>query len=260
MNTMKRLLCILGLLISFCASAQIDKVVPGRPNPPKLVNDFTNTLTVEQKIALENKLVAYDDSTSNQIAVVIVNTTGDYSIEEVGLEIMRRWGVGNKEHNNGIVLLIAVDDRKLRIETGYGLEGAVPDITAKSIIEDIIKPSFKEGNYYRGIDLGLDAIMKAAAGEYQAPENYRSKKTKGISTLWVIIVIIIILASIGRKGGGGGGTYVSRGGWGGFAGGFLGGILSGGGGSGGGWSGGGGGGFGGFGGGGGGGGGASGGW
>jgi uncharacterized protein len=258
MNTMKRLLFILGLLISFCASAQIDKVVPNRPNPPKLVNDFTNTLTNEQKIALENKLVAYDDSTSNQIAVVLVNTTGDYSIEEVGLEILRRWGVGNKEHNNGIVLLIAVEDRKLRIETGYGLEGAVPDITAKSIIEDIITPSFKAGNYYRGIDQGIDAIIKAAAGEYQAPENYHAKKTKGISGLWIAIVIIIILMSIGKKGGGGG-TYVSRGGWGGFTGGFLGGILGSGGG-GGGWSGGGGGGFGGFGGGGGGGGGASGGW
>src|SRR5690242_4312610 len=177
---MKRLLIIIGLLFSLCASAQIDKVVPKRPSPPRLVNDYTNTLTPYQITALENKLVAYDDSTSNQIAVVIIPTTGDYSVEEVGLEIIRRWGVGNKDRNNGIVLLIAKDDHKLRIEVGYGLEGAVPDITAKSIIENEIRPAFKEGNYYRGIDQGTDAIIKAAAGEYKAPANYGSRKKKGV--------------------------------------------------------------------------------
>ena len=113
---MKRfLLFIPVLLFSICALAQIDKVIPPRPSPPKLVNDFTNTLTTEQKTALEDKLVAYDDSTSNQVAVVIIPTTGDYSVEEVGLEIIRRWGVGNKDKNNGIVLLIAKDDHKIRI-------------------------------------------------------------------------------------------------------------------------------------------------
>ncbi len=245
---MKRLLLIFGLLFSVCASAQIDKVIPKRPSPPRLVNDYTNTLTDYQVSALEKKLVAYDDSTSNQVAVVIVSTTGDYSVEEVGLEILRRWGVGNKDKNNGIVLLIAKDDRKLRIEVGYGLEGAIPDITAKSIIDNEIKPSFKEDNYYRGIDLGTDAIIKAAAGEYKAPANYGSKKKKGVN--WVTILFVVIFIIIGLAGGGsGGGTYVSRGGYRGW--------------SGGGWSGGGGssgGGFGGFGGGSGGGGGASGSW
>ncbi len=245
---MKRLLLILGLLFSVCASAQIDKVIPKRKSPPRLVNDYTNTLTEYQVTALEKKLVDYDDSTSNQVAVVLVSTTGDYSVEEVGLEILRRWGVGNKEKNNGIVLLIAKDDRKLRIEVGYGLEGAIPDITAKSIIENEIKPSFKADNYYRGIDLGTDAIIKAAAGEYKAPANYGSKKKKGVN--WVTILFVIIFIIIGLAGGGsGGGTYVSRGGYRGW--------------SGGGWSGGGGssgGGFGGFGGGSGGGGGSSGSW
>ncbi len=254
---MKKLLVILGLLFSICATAQIDKVVPPRPNPPRLVNDLTGTLTPQQVTALENKLVAYDDSTSNQIAVVIIPTTGDYGVEEVALEILRGWGVGNKKNNNGIVLLIAKDDHKLRIETGYGLEGAIPDITAKSIIDNDITPSFKEENYYRGIDLGTDAIIKAAEGEYRAPANYRSKTEKGPSWLSIIFIIIFILIAIGGRRGGGGGTYVSRGGWGGLLGGLGSGWGSGGGG---GWSGGGGGGFGGFGGGGGGGGGASGSW
>lgn len=247
---MKRILFICSLLFSFCAIAQINKVVPKKPSPPRLVNDFTNTLTQFQVDALEKKLVAYDDSTSNQIAVVIIPTTGDYSVEEVGLDIIRNWGVGNKDKNNGIVLLIAKDDRKIRIEVGYGLEGVVPDITAKSIIDNFITPNFKQGNYYRGIDEATDEIIRAAAGEYKAPAGYGSKKGKGIS-IGTIIFIIIMLIIIFGAGAAGGGTYVSRGGFGGWSGG------------GGGWSGGGGGGgggFGGFGGGGGGGGGASGGW
>ena len=188
---MKRLLFIFSLLLSVCVSAQIEKVIPKRPNPPKLVNDFTGTLTDYQVLALENKLVAFDDSTSNQVTVVIINSTGDYAIDEVALELGRKWGVGNKDKNNGIVLLIAKNDRKMTIQVGYGLEGALPDITAKSIIDHEIKPSFKENNYYRGIDLGTDAIIKATKGEYKAPANYGSKKKKGLSVSTIIIIIIV---------------------------------------------------------------------
>jgi uncharacterized protein len=245
---MKKFVFIFSLLLSFAASAQIDKVIPVKKSPARLVNDYTNTLQQYQADALEQKLVAYDDSTSNQIAVVIISTTGDYSVEEVALEILRRWGVGNKDKNNGIVLLVAKDDRKLRIEVGYGLEGAVPDITAKSIIDNYIKPNFKEDNYYRGLDEGTDAIIRAAAGEYKAPANYGSKKKKGIGFGTIIFIIILLLVIFGG-GAAGGGTYVSRGGFGGWSSGGSG------------WSGGGGGGgFGGFGGGSGGGGGASGSW
>ncbi len=250
---MKKLLLILSWLVTFSASAQIDKVIPARPSPPRLVNDYTNTLTAAQRDALEAKLVAWDDSTSNQLAIVIIPTTNDYGVEQVALEILRRWGVGNKDKNNGIVLLVAKDDRKLRIEVGYGLEGAIPDITAKSIIDNEITPQFKAGNYYRGLDQGADAIIRAAAGEYKAPANYGSTKKKGPNIFTIIIIIIVLLIIFG--GSAPGGTYVSRGGWRGWTGG---GGWSGGGG---GWSGGGGGGgFGGFGGGGGGGGGSSGSW
>lgn len=225
---MKKLLFIFSLLLSVCASAQIEKVIPKRPNPPKLVNDFTGTLTDYQVVALENKLVAFDDSTSNQVTVVIINSTEDYAIDEVALELGRKWGVGNKDKNNGIVLLIAKNDRKMTIQVGYGLEGALPDITAKSIIDHEIKPAFKENNYYRGIDLGTDAIIKATKGEYKAPDNYGSKKKKGLSVSTIIVIIIVLLIIFGGAGSGGG-TYVSRGGIGGWSGGGSG--WSGGGGS-----------------------------
>ncbi|MCC7400707.1 MAG: TPM domain-containing protein [Chitinophagaceae bacterium] len=255
---MKRFLFFIPVfLLSVCALAQIDKVIPPRPVPPRLVNDFTNTLTPEQRDALENKLVAYDDSTSNQIAVVIIPTTGGYGVEDVALQLLRRWGVGNKDKNNGIVLLVAKDDHKIRIEVGYGLEGAIPDITAKSIIDNDLTPNFRDGNFYRGINIATDDIIKAAAGTYKAPEGYGSRRGGGISAglIFLLIILFIVFGSIGNRGGGGGLRGFGTG-W------IIGSMMSGGfrgGSSGGGWSGGGGG-FGGFGGGSGGGGGASGGW
>ncbi|OSZ77277.1 methanol dehydrogenase [Chitinophagaceae bacterium IBVUCB2] len=237
---MKKLLVILGLFFSFCGAAQIEKAIPKRPSPPKLVNDFTGTLTKQQVDALEAKLVAYDDSSSNQIAVVVVNTLDGHDVSDFAFTIGREWGVGNKDKNNGIVLLVAKEDRKINIQVGYGLEGAVPDVTAKRIIENEITPNFKEGNYYRGLEEGTDAIIKATLGEYKAPENYGSKKSKGISIGKIILIIIVLIFIFGGGAAGvGGGTYVSRGGFGGWSGGS---------GRGGGWSGGGssGGGFGGF--------------
>lgn len=262
---MKRLLLAIVLLSAAFANAQIEKIIPSRPVPPRLVNDFTGTLTPEQVQALEQKLVAYDDSTSNQVAVVLMNTTGDYPIEDVALGILRNWGVGGKEHNNGIVLLVAKNDHKIRIEVGYGLEGAIPDVTAKSIIDNDLTPNFRQGNFYRGLDDATDDIIKAAAGEYKAPAGYH-QKGKGLPIGGIIFAIIILTIIFGSRGGRGGGM-ISRRGYGGFGtgwiiGSILGGMSSRGGGwsgGGGGWSGGGGG-FGGFGGGGGGGGGASGGW
>jgi uncharacterized protein len=264
---MKKILLALFVVITICAQAQIDKVVPPRPSPPHLVNDFANILTSEQEHALEQKLVAYDDSTSTQIAVVTIETLQDYPIEDVALQILRQWGVGGKEKDNGAVILVALKDRKIRIETGYGLEGAVPDITARQIIENDIAPNFRNENYYRAFDEATTSIMKAAAGEYQAPEGYSSnrKGSGGVSFGKIVLAFIILMVIMGMFGGGNrGGGFMSRRGYrrfGGpvvFPGSFGGG--SGWSGGGGGWSGGGGGGFGGFGGGSGGGGGASGGW
>lgn len=254
---MKRIAGIILLLISFCASAQIEKIVPKKPSPPRLVNDYTSTLTPDQVQALEEKLKKENDSTSNQFAIVIIPTLNDYSVEEVALRILRDWGVGTKEKNNGVVLLVAKNDRKVRIEVGYGLEGAIPDMIAKSIIDNAINPNFKEGKYYRGLDQAADDLIKAAAHEYKAPKGYKSRrKGFGISpgSIAFFIIILVLAGLFGGRGGGGG--YMSRrgySGWGGWTAGGMGGWSGGGGSSGGG-------GFGGFGGGSGGGGGASGSW
>jgi uncharacterized protein len=260
---MKKILFLVCFLYSVCALAQIDKVIPKRPVPPKLVNDFTNTLTPEQKEALEQKLYRYDDTTSNQVAVVIIKSLEGNSVEDVALEILRQWGVGNKDKNNGIVVLVAKDDRKIRIEVGYGLEGAVTDVVASHIIQEDIVPNFKADNYYRGLDEATDNIIKAAEGRYEAPEGYSQRGgKKGISIGTIIFIVVILIIVMNSSGGSRGGGMMSRRGYRGWwgpvfpGGGWTGGGSSGGGG----WSGGGGGGFGGFGGGSGGGGGSSGSW
>lgn len=266
---MKRVVATLLVLLSVVAQGQsIKDIVSKRPSPMKLVNDYANVLSPESEQQLERKLVAYDDSTSTQIAIVLVNSLDGRPIEETTLAILRNWGVGNAKTNNGVVILAAIEDRAIRIETGYGLEGAIPDITANQIIRNDIAPSFRSGDYYEGLDKATQSIIQAAKGEYKAPEGYNKRKSRGGSLgniIGFIVVIIIIAIFAGRgRGGGGGGGYMSRRGYGDVITPFIIGSLLGGGrggGGGGGWSGGGGGGgFGGFGGGSGGGGGASGSW
>ncbi|MBC7867650.1 MAG: TPM domain-containing protein [Gloeobacteraceae cyanobacterium ES-bin-316] len=266
---MKRLFPILIFLFSISASAQDE--IPNRPSPPRLVNDFTKDkfLTTEQAVALEQKLVAYDDSTSNQIAIVIVDDLKGYSAADYAIALGRKWGVGNKNFDNGVVLLVSTGggegNRAVFIAPGYGLEGAVTDLIADAIVDHELVPNFKAGNYYRGLDEATDAIIRAAEGRYKAPEGYGKKKGKGIGIGAIIFFIIMIFIFFSGMGGGRGGGMVSRRGYGDVgAAWIIGSLLGGAGRGGGGWSGGGGsgggGGFGGFGGGGFGGGGAGGSW
>ncbi|HEY0272009.1 MAG TPA: TPM domain-containing protein, partial [Chitinophaga sp.] len=184
-------------------------------NPPRLVNDFAGVMVQSEVDALEHKLVAYSDSTSNQVLVVTVNTTGDDDISDVALKYLRDWGVGIKGRDNGVVILVAKDDHKVWISTGYGLEGAIPDVVAHRIIEAAMIPNFKEGHYYTGLDEAADMIFKAAAGEYQGIPKKSSGG--GFSGIGVVIIIIIVLTIVSiLRGGGGGGSAMSRRGYGGW--------------------------------------------
>ena len=198
---------ILSVLI-FCFQLSFTQDFPEKPNKP--VNDFTGILTWQQVKKLENKLFEFDDSTSNQIAVVIIKSVSDYDINEYALELGRRWGVGNKNKNNGVVMLIAIGDRKLSIQTGYGLEGALPDIYVKRIIESDIKPYFKTGQYYQGIDAGINSIIKLIKGEYKGQPKAK-KKEKGGSVIAIIVIILIIIIIINRSGNGGNQIISGRG-------------------------------------------------
>ncbi|MCZ2299095.1 MAG: TPM domain-containing protein [Chitinophagales bacterium] len=201
---MKYFLSILFLFFTVFAVAQ--KSIP-KPNPPRLVNDLAHLLNNSEVEQLERKLVALDDSTSNQIAVVIVPTLHGEIIEDVAVNTFREWGIGSK-NNNGVLLLIAVEEKKIRIEVGYGLEGAIPDVIAKDIIENDLTPAFKQGTYFAGISKAVDDISKAAVGEYKIKRKKSNNGTTGKSLIIFFIILFIVLMIVANSGKGGGGGNV----------------------------------------------------
>lgn len=184
-----------------------------KPVPARLVVDNANILTSAEVETLERKLVALDDSTSNQIAIVTVKSLNGEVLEDVAVATFRDWGIGNKKTRNGVLVLVSMEDRKIRIEVGYGLEGAIPDITANDIINNDIKPNFKQGNYYAGLNMAVDNLSKAASGEYHVTRQKPSAGGNGVgggSILGIIIIIIIVMVLAGRGGGnGGGGGFIA---------------------------------------------------
>jgi uncharacterized protein len=211
---MKHLSLLIALFCLLAAPVAIHaQDVPAKPNPPRRVNDLAHVMTPDQVETLERKLVAYNDSTTSDIIIVTVPDIGSSSIEDYALKILRSWGVGDKKNNNGIVILADIKDHDVYIAVGYGLEGAIPDITAKEIVDNEIVPNFREGgndNYYRGFDQAADAVIRAAAGQYKAPEGYAQRHRRhssggGNAIGFIIIIVIIFFVIIARRGGGGGG-------------------------------------------------------
>lgn len=248
----KKILFITCLML--CTLLAFTQELPPKPNT--LVTDFTNTLSDTEQQQLEHKLVAFDDSTSTQIAVVIMKSVGSYDINDYAQRLGRAWGIGQKGKNNGVVVLVAIGDRKVSIQTGYGVEAVLPDIVTHEIIQNDIGPNFKAGNYYAGLDAGTNDIIKYVKGEYKSPKKPQEvNKNAGSAAILIIIVVVILIIIFRNRGGGGhiidsrggaspfwwflGGAMLGRssGGWGGFSGGNDGGSWGGGGDSGGGFGG-----------------------
>ena len=225
MSTPTRFSCLIGSLLiaalllcmpTTAVRAQVssaDSVIPARPNPPRLVNDYVGILSSSERDRLEQKLRAYNDSTSTQITIVIVRTTEPYPIGDFAFKVGRKWGVGQDGKNNGLVLAWATETRKVYIATGYGLEGAIPDAIAKRIISNVIVPSFKQAQYFQGLDEATTEIIQRAQGEYKAEPRQNSDGGEGSSIfIWIFIVFIIIFFISRRGGGGGGRSNRNRGG------------------------------------------------
>ncbi len=176
--------------------------------PPKsntLVTDYTNTLSAEDKQRLEQKLVAFNDSTTTQIAIVIIKSVGQYDINQYGTALGRKWGIGQKGKNNGILVLVALGDRKVSIQTGYGAEGAIPDVIANDIIKKDITPRFKQNDYYGGLNAGTDNIIKYIKGEYKSekqPQQGSKAGGTGFIILLIAIIIFVLLFIFGSHRGG----------------------------------------------------------
>ncbi|RYD98233.1 MAG: TPM domain-containing protein [Sphingobacteriales bacterium] len=225
-------LSILSLLIVNISFAQSDSDFPKPMNPPRLVNDFAGVLSAQDNQDLEQKLRAYEDSTSTEIAVVTLKSIGMFDIADYSFKLGNRWGIGKKGKKNGVLILAAINDRKLWIATGYGLEGALPDGLVGRIIRNEITPFFKSGNYYQGFVEGTEAIVKAASGEYKADPSEHQEEGFPIGAAVLILIIMVVIIIAATRGGGGngrGGRYISRRGTDIFTGGMIGGILGGGG-------------------------------
>ena len=227
-------------------SATVAAALPPRPSPPRLVNDLTGLLSPSEAAALERKLVALNDSTGTQVAVVIVATTQGISPNEYATELGRAWGVGQRGTDNGVVLLAAMEDREVYIATGYGAEGGLTDAVASQIVRGTIVPRFREGRFYEGLDGAADDIARALSGEFSAPApaSGGGEDVSGVvCCLLLLFVVLLVMASRSkggmtggpgrgrrRRGGGPGFIFLPGFGGGGFGGGGFGGGGGGGGG------------------------------
>lgn len=237
-TTDRKILTLLGLLLVLLAyGTTLNAQLPSPPNPPRLVNDYTGTLSSGQVNAMEQKLVAYNDSTSTQILVLLVDDLQGYSIEQYATEIGHSWGVGQKGKNNGVVILVKPkkgDERgQVNISPGYGMEAYVTDATAQLIIEREMIPAFKEDDYYTGINNAVDVIIDLCSGKFTQDEYAEEEGIPGWLRLLVIIALIIIITRLNNRNGqsySGGGhrtVWIPMGGFGGGGGGFSGGGFGG---------------------------------
>ncbi|MEZ4691855.1 MAG: TPM domain-containing protein [Ignavibacteria bacterium] len=215
-------LSLLFLSLSYYSYPQSEAKKSLSDNPTQLrqyVTDETGTLTPAQLKFLNTKLSNEDKSTSNQIIVYMISGLDGESLEDVSIRLAEKNKIGKKENNNGVLMLIVKDDRKIRIEVGYGLEGALTDALSSQIIRNDITPEFKSGNYYGGIDKGVDAIIQAIKGEYVADEKPGSGNNLcyglpifvmiifGIIFFFIFISIIKGRRMIGRS------IYAGKSGW-----------------------------------------------
>lgn len=207
-----------------------------QPEIPELkywVTDLTNTLSSQELNVLNNRLKTFEDSTSTQIAVLIIPALNDYPLEYYSYDVAKKNNIGTKEHDNGALLLVVKNDKKLRIEVGYGLEGALPDALSSSIIRNVIIPHFRRDDYFAGINSGIDAIISAVKGEYAADKKPTpdDEKTPNIIPILIVLFFIFNFLFRGRRRGrrGSGGFIFFPGGFGGgrSAGGFGGGGFGG---------------------------------
>lgn len=222
---------ILTFLAVLFVSVQLfaqKKGIPPRPEPPRLVNnlskEFPDFISKPEQAQLEQKLEDFANQTSNQIVIVIADDLAGYEPAEYAIELGDQWKVGQEKQDNGIVILIkptgGQGQRKYFIAIGRGLEGAIPDATARKIENQELVPNFKNGNFYEGLDATTNVLMSLAKGEYNSDQYGAKSKSQGpgiVKIIFIVAFIIIFIAIAIKRGGGsgrsGGMTMGSRGIW-----------------------------------------------
>lgn len=202
---MRNLIIILFLSVSALGFAQTG--IPDAPNPPRLVNDLTgSTLSQQEARALENKLLGYEDSTSTQVAILIVESLNGYEVVDFAQRTGEKWGIGTAK-DNGVFIVVSTGDRQAAIVTGYGMEGSITDAATYTIREEYMNPRFREGNFYKGLDDATSVIFKLASGEFKAEQFAQNRRQRGdgeggkgfpFITLFILF-FFIIPAIVGRR-------------------------------------------------------------
>ena len=179
---------LLTTLLLFLPSLVLAFAVPEKPS--SFVSDYAEILKPEEKLVLESKLSEFEKQTTNEIAVVTIKSLDGNTIENIAQEIFTQWGIGKKDKNNGVLLLISLEDRQTRIQTGYGVEPYLTDIGTSYIQSDVIAGEFKFGAYFSGINRAVDKMIEALGGQQIVPEGYSQNSNKPKFSFNFIIFIL----------------------------------------------------------------------
>ena len=194
---------LLGALVAAClvwSGAPSCAEEPLPPAPAAYFNDYAGVVPAAEAARLDAKLGQFAKETSTQVVVAVFDHLPSPSLEDFTVRTAESWRVGRKDWDNGAVLFVFVQDRKLRIETGYGLEGALPDALARRILDEQVVPRFRQGDWTGGLEAGIDGILAATRGEYKAPPDERRPRGLPLPTLLIPIFFVVLLLWLARQG------------------------------------------------------------
>ena len=192
-----------GLLaLMFSSNLVSAQKFPEKPNPPRLVNDYVNALSAAERNQLERKLVAFDDSTSTQIAIVITDDLQGLEPQPYATGLFNFWGIGQKGKNNGVLILVSPKWHKLFTASGSGAEGALPDLRIRDIEDAVMFPNFKSGKFYEGLDQGTSQMIASFKGEFKAVPHTRKNRAKSNDSggifVFLIVIFVLFISFFGR--------------------------------------------------------------
>jgi uncharacterized protein len=183
------------IVLCFVQTLNFGQNIPAKPSPIRFVNDYAQLLSAQEQTLLENQLTQYFDTTTNQIVIVTLPTLGTNDMVEYSVSLFREWGIGTKERNNGVLILVCTDstNRQARITTGYGMEGVLPDMICKRIVDRQLVPNLQKKAYYKGFANTFQHLTKYISGEYKAKKGKVKEPAKPLTLKQKILVALFIL-------------------------------------------------------------------
>lgn len=205
MKILLKIIVVIGIVLGFVQLGFAQFEIPKKPEFQTSVYDYVNLFNAGEKSELERKLIKYSDTTSTQIVIITIPSTNGENINYLGANWGEKWGIGQEKEDNGILILLATEDRRVAINTGKGVEHLLTDALSKRIIERDIIPYFKQGDYYGGLNRAADAIFEVMTGEYQDTRQLSdSEFPAGFVFIFLLFMFIIFVIAISSRRGGGG--------------------------------------------------------